>query len=43
MQTFYKSILEEQNTTRKKIDMEVAHHRPVLTKDQQVLMCKDFT
>ncbi|KAJ8420694.1 hypothetical protein Cgig2_021608 [Carnegiea gigantea] len=30
MQTFHKSLLGEQNTTRKKIDMEVAHHRPVL-------------
>ncbi|KAJ8436136.1 hypothetical protein Cgig2_033631 [Carnegiea gigantea] len=43
LQTFYKVLLREQNTIRKQINMEVAHHGPSLTKDQQVLLYKDFT
>lgn len=43
MQSYYKALPGEQNTTRQEVDLRVVHQGPVLTKEQQMNMCRDFT
>ncbi|KAJ8425647.1 hypothetical protein Cgig2_023401 [Carnegiea gigantea] len=43
MQNFYKALLGEQDTTRQMVDLEVAQQVPILSKEQQVFMCKEFS
>ncbi|KAJ8421324.1 hypothetical protein Cgig2_020386 [Carnegiea gigantea] len=43
MLTYYKALLSEWNTTRKEVELQVIHQGPVLTKEQQLLICRDFT
>ena len=40
---FYKNLLGKQQNSRKAINMAIINQGPVLTLEQQILMCKNFT
>ena len=43
MHSFYKHLLGSQPVIRHQIDMEVIHQGPVLSQEQQLNLCKEFS